>query len=424
MTDLQIKGKKIALLDSSDNIIYTLPDSSGAVGDALISNGAGALGYGALSIDDVLNAGNTTDRNIEVDVLNVDILNTNSLINLNQHIFQGQTAGFAIGNETPMSLPNNVEKFPFATDANAISLAERLGDGHTGLTGISSSTTAYAIGGVGLQNSPVNRYSIRAHRFPFAVDGSSTPTFMVYSTIWGGRTGMTPHASSTHGYLTGGLRGVPYQPGVPPSVTTTEMYRFPFAEEGTNTSSIGDLTTATHSAGGHSSTTHGYLTGGDTGVPPSIAFGPTGNGPPDQFKIEIQKFPFASSANSANIANLTERRRAIRENSSFTHGYASGGRHINTPGGFPPAAANRSMIDKFPFSTDANSTNVGDLIQNISAGASHTSTTHAYGSGGRVPQPSPFKTNAIEKFPFASEENSTDVGDLPSEKIGHAGFQV
>ena len=43
MTDVQVRGKKIALLDSSDNIIYTLPDSAGTAGNAIVTDGSGKL---------------------------------------------------------------------------------------------------------------------------------------------------------------------------------------------------------------------------------------------------------------------------------------------------------------------------------------------------------------------------------------------
>lgn len=50
MADLQIKGKKIALIDSSDNTVYTLPDSAGTAGQYVITDGNGSLIYDTLTI--------------------------------------------------------------------------------------------------------------------------------------------------------------------------------------------------------------------------------------------------------------------------------------------------------------------------------------------------------------------------------------
>ena len=57
MTDVQVRGKKIALLDSSDNIIYTLPDSAGTAGNAIVTDGAGKLFFGGINLNSVLTAG-------------------------------------------------------------------------------------------------------------------------------------------------------------------------------------------------------------------------------------------------------------------------------------------------------------------------------------------------------------------------------
>lgn len=75
----------------------------------------------------------------------------------------------------------------------------------------------------------------------------------------------------------------------------------------------------------------------------------------------------------------------------------------------PTSAVN--IIGKYPFSADADATDVGDLTtirQNASGAAS---ATHGYTAGGRVlPPGSPL--NIIDKFPFSSDGNATDVGDL------------
>ena len=74
-----------------------------------------------------------------------------------------------------------------------------------------------------------------------------------------------------------------------------------------------------------------------------------------------------------------------------------------TSGGFTAL----NVIDKFPFTSDANATDVGDLTV-ARYGAGQSSADNGYTSGGMVPP----ESNVIDKFPFASDTNATDVGDL------------
>ena len=77
-----------------------------------------------------------------------------------------------------------------------------------------------------------------------------------------------------------------------------------------------------------------------------------------------------------------------------TSGYTSGG----TTG---PTAAGQTTIDKFPFSSNANATDVGDLQQARQRLAGQTSETHGYSSGGLTnPQAS---STVIDKFSFSSD---------------------
>jgi hypothetical protein len=65
-----------------------------------------------------------------------------------------------------------------------------------------------------------------------------------------------------------------------------------------------------------------------------------------------------------------------------------------------------NVIDKFPFATDTNATDVGDLSgQEESSGQSSTTMVI-------VQEEITLGTNTIEKFPFAADTNATDVGDL------------
>ena len=80
-----------------------------------------------------------------------------------------------------------------------------------------------------------------------------------------------------------------------------------------------------------------------------------------------------------------------------------------------------NVIDKFPFSSDADATDVGDLSVARGIASGQSSRTHGYTSGGADATPAP--SNVIDKFPFSSDDNATDVGDLTVSRYGSAGQQ-
>ena len=114
---------------------------------------------------------------------------------------------------------------------------------------------------------------------------------------------------------------------------------------------------------------------------------------------KIDKFAFASDGNATAVGNLTQARSQVAGQSSSASGYASGG-HPTT-----------NTIDKFSFSSDGNATDVGDLTETRGGTAGQSSTASGYTSGGRNPGVSPDYRDTIDKFPFASDGNATDVGD-------------
>ena len=133
------------------------------------------------------------------------------------------------------------------------------------------------------------------------------------------------------------------------------------------------------------------------------------------FPVEntIEKFPFASDGNATDVGDLTAARAAAAGQSSDVSGYTSGGTfNFNTPG-------HLNIIDKFPFAADANATDVGDLTQVRFGAAGQSSSTSGYAAGGNV-QPLPLVTT-IDKFPFVTDANATDIGDLTAAKGSVAG---
>jgi hypothetical protein len=192
----------------------------------------------------------------------------------------------------------------------------------------------------------------------------------------GGGVSSTQAQGSVSGYVTGGWPG-----------TLNNIEKFSFTSDGNGTD-VGDMTVARNIACGQSSADNGYTSGGNPSPP-------VGN--------VIDKFPFAVDANATDVGNLTQQRYGSGGQSSTTHGYTSGGYAT------VPVSSASNVIDKFPFSADANATDVGDLTVSRTRNAGQSSADNGYTSGG---QATPSYYNIIDKFPFATDANATDVGDL------------
>jgi len=134
--------------------------------------------------------------------------------------------------------------------------------------------------------------------------------------------------------------------------------------------------------------------------------GYTSGGTPPTSNV-IDKFPFSSDGNATDVGDLSVARYAAAGQSSADNGYSSGGYAPTNP---PTPAQN--IIDKFPFSSDANATDAGDLTVGRARLSGQSSENNGYSSGGQSPHSSPTVTNIIDKFPFASDGNATDVGDI------------
>ena len=94
--------------------------------------------------------------------------------------------------------------------------------------------------------------------------------------------------------------------------------------------------------------------------------------------------------------------------SSEVSGYTSGGR----------VGISVNPIDKFPFASDANATDVGDTLVAVKEGSGSSSTSHGYIAGG---EDTSARISTIQKFPFAADANATDVGDLTTTRGSMAG---
>lgn len=173
------------------------------------------------------------------------------------------------------------------------------------------------------------------------------------------------------------------------SPMTHFIEKFPFSSDGDATD-VGDLLSVmVNNMGGSSSSSHGYA----IGAYPKINV--------------IQKFSFAADGNATDVGDLTQGRDAMSTGTSSTHAYAASGSL------FSPFSSYSNVIDKFPFASNANATDVGDTtIAGHYWADGCSSTTHGYALAGSDPVAPGNSYKGIEKYPFASDANATDVGDL------------
>jgi hypothetical protein len=279
-------------------------------------------------------------------------------------IFQGTIAGFSAGSGT-------IDKFPFTSDDNATDVGD-LTSNRDPAAGQSSLTHGYVS-------------SNEFEKFPF-VSGSNGVAAGNLSVTRQQSTGQSSILNG-YGYTSGG-----YTPGGWSNV----IDKFTFSADA-NATDVGDLTESKAEPSGQSSQTHGYASGGSVGNP-SVSYVRT-----------IDKFSFTTNGNASDVGDLGSTTWAATGQSSSTHGYSSGGFVNNIP--YPAATSN--AISKFPFASDGSVTDVGDLTEYRYQGSGQSSTTYGYVSGGFRNAPFPNALiNIIDKFPFASDGNAADVGDL------------
>jgi len=308
-----------------------------------------------------------------------------------QGINHGYTSGganFAITNF------DIIDRFPFAVDANATDVGD-LTVGRYRASGHSSLTHGYTAGG---DQNPGSDQNV-IDKFSFSSSANATDVGDLLSVL----TNHTGHQSGSSGYVSAGNDGTasPFLVGI-----KKDIQKFPFTSDG-NSTRVGDLTETKLYSQGLSSTHCGFVAGGDQKSTPP--FTPYEGG----VSNKIERFPFAADTNSTDIGDLTTARKTGAGNSSETHGYVSGGATF-VPASHPtfPSSGDFSIvtIEKFPFASTATSTSVGDLaeISYVSGMAAQNSNVSGYVTLGN----SAGYAKDIGKFSFASDGDGTVVGDL------------
>ena len=179
------------------------------------------------------------------------------------------------------------------------------------------------------------------------------------------------------------------------SGSATRIEKLAFASDTFSTSSASAYNDANGCAG-NSSKTYGYIMG-DKDSPYTL----------------IQKYVFASESTGTEVGSLTIAMSGSVWNgtSSTEYGYCAG-----TSGAGPAD----DSIQKQSFSSDGDSTDVGNLLTAFGWAAGQSSTTYGYVSSGVYPT----AHNVIQKYSFSSDGNSTDVGDVTVARYGPCGSEV
>jgi hypothetical protein len=120
----------------------------------------------------------------------------------------------------------------------------------------------------------------------------------------------------------------------------------------------------------------------------------------------IERFPFASDSNGSDHGDLAQARAQPTGCQSFTYGYClKGYGHAGTN-----IASN--VIDKFAFASNVTGTDVGDAVNGGDSFGGCSSATYGYAHGGNLYLPSWAYHDVIQKVSFSADGNSTDVGNL------------
>ena len=284
--------------------------------------------------------------------------------------FQGTQYGYRAGGyNLSTGAQNVIEKYSFTTDGNSTDVGNITTAGHYSCSG--TGITHGYMGGVASTG--------KIEKWSYSSGGDST---LVGTLALSASHGVASSSDGSYVFWHDGQ-------GPAPQYGNTGIQKTSFATDGNSVDTGGDLLDQWDSSGGHTSSTHGYNSGG-TGL------------------NQIQKFSFSiSSGTATDVGNLTQTKFSHSCYSSTDYGYAAG-------------TTSSNVIDRFSFSSDGNATDWGDLNYSPNRGSGTSSETHGFTHGGEVGN---VYKNHISKIAFASAGTATDVGDLTLivAYMGHTG---
>ena len=301
--------------------------------------------------------------------------------------YQGSTAGFIVGGYSGATARlASIDEVSFASDGNATDAGD-LATGNPGRShsaNTSSVTHLFSSGGYGPGSYTPNTTD-NIESFSFASKGTMVNVGDLVHHI----RGQAGTGNADYGFVHGGHRAASDPSGG--AATYNVIWRYAHVSSG-NATDWGDLLAAADNAGANSdpANSYGYCASGSaTNV--------------------IQRFAMSSSGNSVDWADLTTSYYGPASSSTATHGYRSGNSY---------SAPHTKTIEKYPFATQTNATDIGDLIQPYHQASGVSSTTHGYSAGGYWNGSSPAGAGVtnIDKYSFTTDGNSADVGDLTANR--------
>ena len=111
----------------------------------------------------------------------------------------------------------------------------------------------------------------------------------------------------------------------------------------------------------------------------------------------IEKFPYATETDCTDVGDINVARGYMPGQSSGTNIYCSGGENVSTL---------YNTVEKRATASDGNATDVLDITVSRSNLSGASSSTHGFSAGGNV------GPTTIDKFSFANDNNAVDHGDL------------
>lgn len=288
--------------------------------------------------------------------------------------------GYIAGGDTGSTPSAAIERFAFAASSNG-ALVGDLTVGRTYPAGCSHSAGGY---GYVCGGGHISTYHDVIDRFAYTASGNAADVGDL-TVARGLPAGLSDQ--SAYGYVAAGRN----------ALDSNVIDRFMFASSG-GAADVGDVTVARWAVGAHSDPANGY----------GYVSGGSNNGA-TVFNV-IDRFAMVSSANAADVGDVTAGRNGISGHSDTGNGFG-----YCTGGG--SSSGDHNTIERFSFSASANAVDVGDLTvaRRDANGHSDVSNGHGYASSGWVGSG---VVSVIDRFAFAATGNAADVGDVVVNRSG------
>lgn len=291
--------------------------------------------------------------------------------------YQGSSYGYASGGLTsPSGKTNSIDKYAMASSGDSTSIGTLTVSAYGRAT---SSSDSYGYGMGGSTAPPFTGWRNDINKFPFVSDANATDVGDIGPVAAGY---VSPSFSTSMAYGYGGR--------TPQATSTNYWYKFPFASDVNSTNATMTGVPGIYGSVGHTgSNDYGYISGGHPGI------------------TNIWKTSHVSENGSfASTGSLTS---AISREAGFSSSTTA-------------YSVDITYFHKFPFTSDVNATDLGtssSLTVARGVGGSSSAPDYGYHHGGT----SPSYTNIIDRYPFASEDTATDVGDLTSVRRESSNYQ-